>query len=179
MTLLQRLLFLLLCLPMSAAGQVVRMGVGAKPMGIVVGGASISASPGSISFALVSGGAANGSLPITVTTSLTGIGVLDTVQIVAYFASPNALSSTAGDKIPASAVYARCSTCASMAWGNFTQTSSLGGSNSFVLENGTDLLTITGGTRTNTLQLKVDLTLLPQTPAGTYTGTLVLAAQMF
>ena len=179
MTLLQRLLMIALGVGMPAAAQAVRLGPVVHPFGVVVGGATVSASPGSVSFTLTAGGSATASSPITVSTTIAAVGVLDTVQIVAYFASSNALSTTSGDNIPASSVYARCSTCASTAWGSFTQSTSLGGSNSFVMENSTDLLSLFGGTRNDTLQLKIDLSGLPQAAAGTYTGTLVLAAQMF
>ena len=179
MILLQRMVLIALGLSVPAAAQAVRLGFGAHPMGIVVGGASVSASPGNVSFTLTSGGTATASSPITVSTQLAAVGVLDTVQIVAYFASSDALATASGDTISTSAVFGRCSTCASTAWSSFTQTSSLGGANSFVLENSGDVLSILGGTRTHTLQLKIDLSNLPQQSAGTYTGTLVLAAQMF
>ena len=104
MNLLRRLVMIALGVSVPAAAQAVRLGFGAHPMGIVVGGASVNASPGNVTFTLTSGGTAPASSPITVYTQVAAIGVLDSLQIVAYFATSDALATASGDTIPASAV---------------------------------------------------------------------------
>jgi hypothetical protein len=148
-----------------------------KPL-LLIGSLGIAATPASLNFNLVSGGIATGSAPISVTTTVSGVGLLSTMVVNAYFASANALTDGAGNVIPSSAIYGRCSTCIPAAYTAFTQYSTFGANSSLTLLNSQSLLTLVGGSRTDSLQLQIDLSSLPQTPAGNYSGTLLLMAQV-
>ncbi len=143
---------------------------------------TVSAAPASVNFNLVSGGIASGSNAIAITTSW-GNGLCFgtcTVTLYAYFASAQtALSSGAtAVSIPSSAVLGQVPTGTPTNYTAFTQSSPVGGAGASL-----QLLSFTargrGGksSRTDNLNLEIDLSGQPQLPAGTYTGTLYIQAE--
>src|ERR1700736_4530333 len=65
---------------------------------------TVAAGPGTVNFALVPNGPANGSVPVTITTSWALAKTRNSVKLYAYFASANALTDGAGDNIPNTSV---------------------------------------------------------------------------
>jgi len=142
---------------------------------------SISASPGSVSFTLVQGGTATGSSAVAIHTTWLLLPTRANLYLDGYFAAA-ASALTDGDAtpdlIPTSAVLGQVPTGSPTSYTAFTQNTALG-------PNGAGLLLFTqaltalnrAGTRTDNLSLEINLSALPQLPAGTYTGTLTLQAQ--
>jgi hypothetical protein len=142
---------------------------------------------GSVSVALPAGGAAtipslvqglNDFSPVPVTTSWN----LDPAQtasvtLVAFFDSPAWALAGAGDAIPASAVQARVGGAAFLP---VNQVSAAGGigtaGGSLILFSQAISAPAAIGSRTDDLQMRIDLTTLPGLAPGTYTGTLALVA---
>jgi len=142
---------------------------------------TISATPNAVSFALVQGGAAAGSAPVAITTTWLLLPTRANLVLDGYFASAAAAltdGATTPDNIPTSAVLGKVTTGTPTTFTAFTGTAALGpagaGLTLFTLP-----LTITNraGTRTDNLNLEINLAALPQLPAGSYTGTLTLQAQ--
>ncbi len=159
-----------------AGGQVVRLnrpGV-LRPRYVSVGVLSLTASPSTVTVPLVAGGQAAASSVITVTTNV-NLTVLGTFSVYAYFATPNALTSTNGDIIPSSAVYGRVTSGIPVTFTPFTQNGPFAtGSSLLLFQSGAIALV---GIVTESLYLRFDLSGQPQQPAGVYTGTLILRAQ--
>jgi len=163
----------------STAGQAVAVGAPRlRPNVVLVGGVGLAVTPSTLNLTLVRGGV-SAAQPVTITTTVAGLGLADTLVLTAYFASTNALTTGSGDSIASSSVLGSCSTCLPTGFTPIAQSSAFAAASSLVLINQTSLLTVLGGSRTDTLNLKIDLSSSPQTPAGSYTGTLVLAAQIF
>jgi hypothetical protein len=140
---------------------------------------SVSATPAGVSFTLVSKGTATGNSPISVTTAWSGFAKSSTIDLYGYFTSSSAaLTGTlSGDLIPSSCVYGEMTTGLPTSYKAFTQTNPLGGAGAS-LELFSQVVAGTGSaSRTDALNLEINLTSLPQLPADTYTGTLVIEAQ--
>jgi hypothetical protein len=141
---------------------------------------SVSAAPSLVTFNLVARGAAIGNGPVSITTTWTGLSLLSTVSLYGFFTSSGAaLTGTHSPAtIPTSAVLGQMTTGLPTSYSAFTQTNPLGGAGaSLKLFSQSILIGLGSSGRTDALTLKIDLTSLPQLPADTYTGTLIIQAQ--
>ncbi len=144
---------------------------------------SITASPSSVSFGLVSKGIAQGSSAINITTKWGGSLCIYscTVNLYAYFSTAAAALSGGGSpvvNIPTSEVLGEMPTGLPTTYTAFTQSNPLGGAGAS-LELFTQSFTLYtgGGSRTDSLNLEINLANQPQLPAGSYSGTLYIQAQ--
>jgi hypothetical protein len=163
----------------EAAAQAVRVGQGgARPAPILGGSVTVTAAPAFVSFRLISKGVAASSSGVGVTTTWTGLSRLCKLNLYGYFSAASA-ALTGGSpvvNIPTSAVLGQVPTGFPSAYTPFTQGNPIGGASlllycEFFMAGGS-------GFRTDTLNMEINLEDLPQLPAGTYTGTLYLQAQM-
>ena len=163
----------------EAAAQAVRVGQAAgKPSDIRGGSVTVTAAPAFVSFHLVSKGVATSSTGVGITTTWTGLSRLCKLNLYSYFSSAGAAltSGSPAVNIPTSAVLGQMSTGSPSAYTPFTQSNPIGGASLLLY---CDLFMIGGnGFRADTLNLEINLEALPQLPAGTYSGTLYLQAQM-
>jgi hypothetical protein len=141
---------------------------------------SVSAAPSTVNFNLIPGKSATGNSPVSITTTWSGSTLGSTMSLYSYFASPTAaLSAASGSAvIPSSAVSGQMTTGLPSSFTPFTQTNPVG-SAAGGLKLFTQVVSGSGaGSRTDALSLTIDLTALPELPAGTYTGTLIIQAQV-
>jgi hypothetical protein len=170
-------------LPTTVIGQAVKVGPRkVTPNTIYLGSVSVSASPSTVNFALVAKGAATGNSPVNITTSYTAyLGSSSTISLYGYFTSASAAltGQLSSANIPSSAVFGQMTTGLPTTYTAFTQTNPFGGAGaSLELFSWPVTILLTGsGSRTDALNLKIVLTSLPQLPADTYTGTLIIQAQ--
>ncbi len=138
-------------------------------------GITITAAPGLVNFNLVRNGAATGSAPVTIITSWRLPLIFGNIAEYAYFTSPAAaLTDGASDNIPSASVSGSLNGGAFTA---FTGASPLAAGSSITLFNQFFFILFTNpGTRTDTLNLRIDTTGL-NLPAATYTGVLHIQAQ--
>lgn len=121
-------------------------------------------------------------MPVEITTSWGGSLCLltCTINVYGYFASANAALSGGSPvvSIPSSEVLGQVTTGIPTTYTPFTQSNPLGGSGAS-LELLTQGFFILSGnnSRTDALQLEINLTNQPQLPAGSYSGTLYIQAQ--
>lgn len=146
-----------------------------------VGSISVAVSPSSVNFTLVSNGTASGSSAINITTSWSATLCLFTctVNLYGFFNSSSAaLSAGTGGDIPSSAVLGEVPTGTPTTYTAFTQSNPLGGAGASLLLFSQSIFLYTGNSsRTDALSLQIDLSGIPQQPAGTYSGTLYIQAQ--
>jgi len=166
----------------NAVAQVVRVGPVRPKPATPVSSLSISVTPSNVSFQLVSKGVATGSTPVGITTSWGGTLCLltCTVNVYGYFTSANAALSGGSPivNIPSSAVLGQVSTGIPTSYTAFTQSNPFGGAGASLELVSQSFFIISGGSsRTDPLQLEIDLTSQPQLPAGSYSGTLYIQAQ--
>jgi hypothetical protein len=156
----------------------------ARPALLVAGSLTVAATPATIDFALSPRSTASGSAAITITTSwstLTGTNI--TVNVYGYFSSTTSALTNSDDStytIPPSSVFGVVGGTGTLVSSNtaFTQTTPFGGASGLELATQTEALAVAlNGDIINTLNLQIDLSALPQLPAGTYSGTLNIAAQ--
>ena len=163
----------------EAAAQAIRVGQdAARPAVILSSSVTLTAAPAFVSFRLVSEGVATGSAGVGVTTTWTGLSRLGKLNLYGYFSSSGAAltGGSPGENIPTSAVLGQVPTGSPSAYTPFTQSNPIDGASLLLY---CELFSIGGnGFRTDTLNLEINLEGLPQLPAGTYTGTLFLQAQM-
>ncbi len=169
-----------------APGQAIRT---ARPQAVSsytsVGSMTVTASPSFVNFRLVSRGVATGSNAINLTTTWGGSLCLlsCTINLYAYFSGPNAALSGGGSppaSIPAAEVLGQVPTGSPTSFTAFTQSNPLGGSGASLLLLQQSFFLITGGgSRTDPLNLEINLANQPQLPAGSYSGTLYIQAQSF
>jgi hypothetical protein len=178
-------LFSICCLVLtarhSAEAQAVRVASRrVAPRLTVLDTLTLTASPGLVKFNLVSKGKALGSSAVTINTSWTGLSLFSSLAIYAFFSSATAALSggTPVSNIPSSCVLGEDPNGIPTAFVAFTQTSSFGVGSSLQLLNQTSLLSL-GGSRVDNLTLEIDLSSVPQLPAATYSGVLLLQAQAF
>ena len=166
----------LLIATLHLQAQVARIGP-AKPQLTLGDTLTLTASPSAINFALVSKGVALGSSPIVVTTTWSGISLLSSVNLYAYFSSSTAALSGSSPivNIPTANVLGKDTSGIPTAFTQFTQTTPIAGA-SLHLYSITSILSL-GGSHVDNLSLEIDLTTLPQLPAATYSGVLLLQAQ--
>ena len=159
-----------------------QISVGPKPALVILGSFTISASPTTATFALVSNGVSNAQ-SVTITTSWIVLGLgTDTLDIYGYFTNPaSALQNTASSSfvIPSSAVSGQVTGTGSLvsSYTPFTQTTPQASASGLHLASTSQTFLLLGaGSQTNTLSLKINLSGQPQLPAGSYTGVLTLQA---
>lgn len=148
---------------------------------------TVTAAPTSgtnVTFALVSGGTATGSAPVAMTTSWVMKGSRASVTMTGYFTSATqALAGTGSSPsyIPTSEILGQVTTGAPTSFTAFTQTPGTGALGtagaSLVLFTQTVNGSNRSSSRSDNLNLEINLTSQPQLPADTYTGTLNLQAQ--
>jgi hypothetical protein len=142
---------------------------------------SVSLTGGStVNFSLTPGAAAAGDVPVSIQTGWVLQPQRGSVRLVGYFDTTDALTTPGppATSIPSSLVFGKMTTGSPTTFTAFTQTVSGIGTA------GASLLlfseTITGvnknKTRTDNLDLQIDLTGAPQQAAGAYTGTLRIQA---
>jgi hypothetical protein len=146
---------------------------------------TISATPSAVTFNLVAGSATNnGSAPVAITTSWVLNGSRSTVTLTGWFSSATQAMAGTGSSpayIPTSEILGQVTTGAPTTYTAFTQTptgGALGVSGaSLVLFQAAIDGTSRNVTRTDNLNLQINLASQTQLPADTYTGTLNIQAQ--
>jgi hypothetical protein len=166
----------------SAAAQAVRAGPVRPRPATAVSSLSISVTPSNVSFHLVSKGVAIGSVPVEITTSWGGTLCLltCTIDIYGYFNSANAALSGGSPivNIPSSEVLGQVTSGIPASYTAFTQSNPIGGAGASLELVSQGFFILSGSSsRTDALQLEIDLTNQPQLPAGSYSGTLYIQAQ--
>jgi hypothetical protein len=168
---------------LAARGQAYRvrpLAPKANPQIILGGTLSVNATPALVNFSLAPGGSAQGSSGVTVTTSWNVLGIITTLNLYGYFSSSStALTDgrTPPHFIPPSAVFGQVSTGLPTSYTAFTQTTPFSGAAGLQLYTDDQFIAL-GGSRTDVLNLKINLASVPSLPSGTYTGTLTLQATM-
>jgi hypothetical protein len=142
---------------------------------------TVSATPSLVNFNLVPGGVASGSNAIEVTTSWDKNSCSSgcTITLYAYFMSSGAALSGGSPavNIPCSELLGQVPTGTPTSYTPFTQSSPLGGGGSLQLFQQSYIKHEAPTSRTDELNLEIDLSGQPQMPAGTYTGTLYIEAE--
>ncbi|HEV2135683.1 MAG TPA: hypothetical protein VGR47_15715 [Terracidiphilus sp.] len=172
---------LLALLATSASAQAVRIaGPNLSPQGQDQS-LTVSATPAFVNFNLVSGGIASGSNAVAITTSWNKNSCSSgcTITLYAYFAnSGSALSGgSPAVSIPSSAVLGQVPSGTPTGFTPFTQSSPIGGGGASLQLYQQSYIKHLDNSRTDNLNLEIDLSSQPQLPAGTYTGTLYIQAQ--
>jgi hypothetical protein len=141
---------------------------------------TVAATPSAVTFTLVPGGIAAGSVPVAITTTwVLGAGRANVV-LDAYFATASAALSggTPVVNIPSSEVFGTVPTGSPTTATAFTQTAVLGPAGAGLTLFSQALTSSNrSANRTDNLSLEINLTSQPQLPAATYTGTLSIQAQ--
>ncbi len=175
---------LVLCLVLylrsgEAAAQAVRVGQdGARPAAILGGSVTVTAAPAFVSFRLISKGVASRFQWGWGDHNMDGAQAALQVEPLWLFSGAGAALSGGSPavNIPTSAVLGQVPTGSPSEYTPFTQSNPIGGASLLLYR---ELFMIGGnGFRADTLNLEINLEGLPQLPAGTYTGTLYLQAQM-
>jgi hypothetical protein len=173
-------LWLLLCArTVDAMAQVVRIGQSeSRPAPILGGSVTVTAAPAFVNFRLISNGVAASSSGVGVTTTWTGLRRLSKLNLYGYFSGAGAALSGGSPpvNIPTSAVLGQVPTGSPSEYTPFTQSNPIGGASLLLYRELS--MNLGNGFRTDTLNMEINLEGLPQLPAGTYTGTLYLQAQM-
>ena len=142
---------------------------------------TMSASPTLVNFSLVSGGTAVGSAPVAITTSWVLKTSRSSVNLYGWFTTPSAALTDGGspaNNIASSLVYGQVATGTPTSYTSFTQSNTLGtASGGLAMFSQAISSTNRASSRTDSLNMEINLATLPQLPAGTYTGTLTLQAQ--
>jgi hypothetical protein len=142
---------------------------------------TISAAPTKVSFNLVRNGVATGSSGVTITTTWSFSGQPTRLNLYGYFSSSTAALSdgaSPANLIPTSAVLGQVTTGVPTTYTAFTQTVPFGAAGA-----GLQLITENhtlghNSSRSDVLNLEINLSGLPNLPPGTYSGTLTLQATM-
>jgi hypothetical protein len=138
---------------------------------------TVSLSASSVNFNLTAGNATNaGSTGVTATTTWVLKPTRTAMAVYAYFASTNALTDGGGNNIPSSAFFIANNGGASTAVNQTFAGFGVAGS-ALRLANVTITNANRAGNRTDAMLYNINLSTLPQLPAGTYTGTLNIQAQ--
>jgi hypothetical protein len=138
---------------------------------------TVSLSGNAVNFNLAPGSANNpGSLGITATTSWTLKPSVGNLNLYAFFSSSAAaLTDGAGDNIPSADFLISDNAGPFTA---LTNTVPFGGANAGLQVSSIKIIgTNKSGSRTDLMNFNINLSTLPQLPAGTYTGTLTIQAQ--
>jgi hypothetical protein len=176
------LCFLLCVSTGKAGGQAVRVGRSAVTPGATLGGSvSVTAAPAFVTFRLVPQGVAASSSGVGVTTTWTGLTRLSRLNLYGFFSGAGAALSGSGSpvvNIPSFAVLGQVLTGSPSQYTPFTQSNPVSGSGASLLLYCELFLNGGTGSRTDTLNMEINLKDLPQLPAGAYNGVLYLQAQM-
>jgi hypothetical protein len=178
--LIKRLVLLIMLCGASLAGAQINSGIQAITVTAnLPESLTVSLSANAVSFNLTAGNAANaGSINITATTSWVLKPSRGSVGVYAYFASAAAALTDGGspaNNIPSSAFFISDNGGASTA---LTATTPFGGANAGLqLANVSITAANRNSSRTDAMTFNINLTSLPQLPAGSYTGTLNIQAQ--
>lgn len=180
---------LLLCclsgfLPGSAVPQAVRVNARKITPDTAVSSLTVSASPSLVTFQLLSKGVATGSSSVAITTTWGGALCVTTctIKLYGYFSAASAALSGGSPvvNIPTSEVLGQVTTGTPTTFTAFTQTAPFGGAGASLLLFTQSFFLVAGaGSRTDALNLEINLASQPQLPAGTYSGTLFIRAQSF
>jgi hypothetical protein len=166
----------------KARGQAVRVGRSAVVPGAAMGGSvSVTAAPAFVTFQLVPQGVASSSSGVGVTTTWTGLTRLCRLNLYGFFSGAGTALSGGGFpvvNIPSSAVLGQVLTGSPLQYTPFTQSNPVSGSAASLLLYCELFLNGGTGSRTDTLNMEINLKDLPQLPAGAYNGILYLQAQM-
>jgi hypothetical protein len=138
---------------------------------------SVSLSGNAVNFNLTAGNASNpGSVGVTATTSWLLKPSVGSVKLYAFFSSSTAaLTDGAGDNIPSADFQISDNAGPFTA---LTSTVPFGGANAGLLVSSVTILgNNKSGSHTDVLNFNINLSTLPNMPAGTYTGTLTIQAQ--
>ena len=142
----------------------------------------LSATPGTVSFTLLPGASAAGSAPVVVNTSWVVSALRGSVNLYAWFGTPSAAltdGASTPNNIPSSEVYASTANGIPTTLTAFTQSNPLGVANGGLkLFSQTLSSALRESTRSDSVNLQINLTGQAQLPAGTYTGTLNLQVQV-
>jgi hypothetical protein len=133
---------------------------------------TVSAGPATVNFTLIPNGVANGSAPVSVTTTWALAATRTSVGLYAYFSSANALTDGSGNNIPSSNVGGSVNGGAS---GPFTNVTPFGANGMTVFAQALGAGTYNSN-RADTIDMTIDTTGLGL-PSATFTGTLNLQAQ--
>jgi len=180
-----KLMFMLALLPLASPtlyGQALNSNTATVSLTATLGESlTVAATPTAVTFPLVSGSTATGNVPVAITTTWILSGARTSVTLVGYFATATGALSNAGPpvvNIPTSEVLGQVTTGTPTTFTAFTQTAPLGPAGAGLTLFSQALSgTNRASTRTDNLNLQIDLTSQPQLPAGVYTGTLNLQAQ--
>ncbi len=167
-------------LSVEAGGQTRNIGALRPNPRITIGDTiTVTASPGTVNFALVSRGVAQGTSSITVTTVWSGISLLSSLDLYAFFSSSTAALSGGSPvvHIPSANVLGKDTAGLPTGFTPFTQGTPTAGASLHLYS--TSAILSLGGSHVDNLTLEIDLTSIPQLPAGTYSGVLMLQAQAF
>jgi hypothetical protein len=161
-----------------AQGQVLNSG--ASPIAlqaVLANSITLTLSGNAVNFTLVGGSASNpGNTAITATTTWVLKPSVGSLKLYAFFSSSTAaLTDGAGSNIPSADFQISANAGAFTA---LTNTVPFGGANAGLLLSTTPILgNNKTGTHSDVLNFNINLTPLPNLPAGVYTGTLTIQAQ--
>ncbi len=140
---------------------------------------TVVALPAAVDFNLAPGGEAVGSTPVTITTTWLLGSNRTIINLHASFSSSTvALTDGLTHNIPSANVLGQVTTGTAPSFTAFAQTTPFGaaGAGLKLFTQAVNVSNLTS-TRTDTLNLKIDLTSGPSLPAGVYVGTLNIQAQ--
>jgi hypothetical protein len=138
---------------------------------------TVGLSASAVTFNLAAGAAANaGNIGVTATTTWVLKPSRTTLRVYAYFASTNALTDGGGNNIPSADFFISDNGGASTAVNQTVAGFGVAGS-ALQLSNTAITNANRAGNRTDAMLFNINLSTIPQLPAGTYTGTLNIQAQ--
>lgn len=171
-----RTVFLCMAATCTARGQWVKLSSTHAANSQASGGnITVSTTPSVVNLALVPGGRSAVSPAITISYAV-NLTLLTNFSLYASFATTSALTDSGGDVIPSSAVYGQCPSGNPTSFTPFTQSGPFASGSSLLVYQTSSLATLLA-TRSQACTLFIDLTNLPQLPAGSYSGNLVIQAQ--
>lgn len=171
--------WIMLGYPIAALGQAVKVTQRGAAPNIGANSLTVSATPATVNIDLTAKKESSGSNPINITTTYSNLTLSGNLSLYAFFISANAalIGTLSPSAIPSSSVFGQMTTGVPTSYMAFTQTSPVGGAGASLKLLSQHVLAGAGTSRTDVLNLRIDLTNLPQLPADTYTGTLILQAQ--
>ncbi|MEK7348820.1 MAG: hypothetical protein AABZ94_08090 [Candidatus Eisenbacteria bacterium] len=133
----------------------------------------------SMNFTLLQGVPANGSTAAAITTSWNlNPGQIGTIRLYAYFGTPSVALAGSTYNIASNYVEGRMTTGSPVTYTPFTQTNPVGPAGGSLLLFSEAITGVNKNkTRTDNLDVRINLTTSPAVPAGTYTGTLRIQAR--
>lgn len=133
----------------------------------------------SMNFTLMQGAFANGSTAAAITTSWNvNPGLTGSINLYGYFSTPSAALAGTGYDIASTYVEGRMTTGAAATYTPFTQTNPVGPAGGSLLLFAEAITGVNKSkTRTDNLDVRINLTTSPPVPAGSYAGTLRVQAR--